>query len=790
MRYALRLAHRNLGFTFLCVLLIAVGVGANTAVYSVLRAMLLRPLPYPHAERLVAIWETNPALGMPIPGLRIQVSTQNFVEWQRSNRTLEQLGAYADISRRLTGASEALQVRGVRISTNLLRMMGARPLIGHFLTDDKEKELMLGHGFWMRAFGGDRNIVGRTLHLDGSAYTVAGVLPESTYTPPVWQGEQPSPDIWIPLVLTGEEQFSTDADNRRLYPIGLMKRGVSLEDVRADFASITQRLAREFPKRNQGWGANVLRVSDERTSSDVRRALWLIQAVVFALMLICCVNIANLLLTRGVAREREFTIRAALGASRLQILRQLFSEAVVLTALGLTAGLLVAAGTLRVLQIWKPEPLNHPETLHLDTSAMLFAFALSTVCSIVFTLLPALAPMRELVAGRYRNRRPAFLLSAAQTAMALVLLIASGMLIKSMVNVLSKDVGIGIENAITMELRLTPDRYPKLEQARAFYTRLLSQVCTSSDVIACGLTSNLPMRTIFGGRFRTAEMTTTEEPLGADFRSADSGYFRAMGIPIIEGRAFTNDEVEHVRDVVIIDATLAKRLWPGQSAIGKQIKPFDWGNTDRWHTVVGVAGAVRQLGAVHDPRAEITVPGVWYQNVLVMRTKGTPERMAPVLREAVHAMDRELPVARLETMAFILREWSEERRTHLTMVTIFAAIAMLVSALGLYGVLAHWVAQRDRDIGIHMALGAGLRQVLWFVLRHGLLASLAGIGAGCVLAAALMRAARTLLFEVEPVDGSVYAAAALMLSIAAAVAALAPARRALRVDPAQMLRSE
>jgi putative ABC transport system permease protein len=790
MRFALRLARRNPGFTLLTVLLISLGVGANVAIYSVLRAMLLRPLPYPDAERLVAIWETNPALGMPIPGLRIQVSTQNFLEWQRSNRTLEQLGAYADVNRRLTGGNEPLQVRGLRVSSNLLQLMGVRPLLGRTFSSDSERVLLMGHGFWRRAFGADRSVVGRTLQVDGVAYTVGGVLAEGTYTPPVWQGEQPAADIWIPLELSNDERFSKDADNRFLYPVGRLKRGVSLEDARADFASSAQRLARDFPKRNEGWGTNVLRVNEERVSSEVRQALLLIQGAVLCLLLICCANIGNLLLARAVTREREFSIRVALGASRRQILRQLSAEASLLAVLGTAGGLLLAVAALRVLQIWKPEPLVHPEALHLDGTVLLFAIILALVCATLFTLLPGLTRMRDVAIGRYRRRLPACALTAVQTAIAVVLLIGSGLLLKSMAKVLAKDVGMGVENAITMELRLSTDRYPKVEQARAFYRRLMDRVCTGSEVIACGLTSNLPLRMLFGGRFLTEEMAATDTAQGADFRAADQGYFRAMGIPVVSGRTFTADEVERRSDVVIVDSTLARRLWPGQNTIGKRIKPLDWGNAGQWHTVVGVVGAVRQLGAVHEPRPEMTVPGYWYQNVLIVRTKGDPEAMAPVLRETVRSLDAGLPIARLETLRFILHEWSAERRTHLTLVSIFASLAMFVSAIGLYGVLAHWVAQRNKDIGIRMALGAGMRPVLWTVLAHGLGATGTGLAAGVICAAAGMRAAASMLFEVEPIDVQVYGSAAAVLFIAASMAALVPARRALSVDPAQMLRAD
>ena len=785
MRLALRLIRRQPGFTVAVILTLALGIGATTSIFSVLNAVLLRPLDYRDAERLAIVWETNPSLGMPVPGARVQASVQNYLEWREAPGPFEELAAFADRDFSLTGAGTPESVRGFRATANLFPLLGARAQVGRLFRPEEDTEgrnavVVLSDAFWRRRFGGSSEVLGRRVLLDGQSHQVIGVLAPGFEEPPRWNGYQKRPDVWVPMAFSRDERASTSNQHRILYPIGRLKPGVTMVAAHREMAALGRSLAKRFPDRNDGWGINVVALQAERVSERVRQSLMILLLAAGMVLLIASFNIGHLLLARATGREKEFAIRASLGASRAQLVRQLLAEAAVLGALGGAAGVLASQWTTPLLLAMQSGMIRRIENVTMDWRVLLFASLLTLASVVGFGLAPLrLARPERLKPARTSGRR--VLLLASEAAMTVVLLTASGLLVKSLWKMMEVDLGLRVERVLSVQIAAKDVK---------LFDELLPRIGALPGVESVGSASNLPMQALMGGRIRTVGMTN-EEALGADFRWADAGYFTTLSIPIVRGRNFTGEEVSRgSARVAIVDATLAKRLHPAGDVIGMSILSVDWPYCKESCQIVGVSGAIRQIGPEEAARPEIILPGRWKTSSVVVRSTGDVSALGTAIRSVVARLDGQLPVGKMEWMTASLAGTTEERRFNLALTGAFTGLALALAGIGVFAVTAFGAAQRAREFAVRTAVGATPYQVVMEVLRQALPGLLAGAAVGLAVSAPLMRSLRSYLYHVEPMDWTAYAAAiGALLPVAAAALAL-PARKAAQVDPAAALRHD
>lgn len=785
MRLALRQFRRQPGFTIAVVLTLALGIGVNTAIFSVFNAIVLRPLSYADVDRLGIVWETNPALGMPTPGARIQASIQNFLEWKRANLPFEDLAAFADRDFNLTGVDMPEPVKGFRATANLFPMLGVRMSLGRTFSADEdspghEKVVLLSNRLWTRRFGSDPNIVGRELRLSDESYTVIGVLPPGFEEPPRWSGYRAYPDVWVPMAFTDAERSGATNYSRILYPVARLRSGVSVAQAHAEMDSLGRRLSAQFPDRNEGWSINFISVQSERVSERVRQSLLILLTAAGMVLLVACANIGNLMLARAAGRQREFAIRAALGASRMHIIRQLLTEALILGMTGGVLGLLLAYWTTPLLLSLQTNLLRRIDHLPLDWRVLGFSIGLTLACVIAFGLMPLrlLRPerLRQMPGHRLRSA-----LLSAELAFALVLLIASGLLIKSLWKMLNVDVGLRAENVLTVVLTA---------KTQQFFYDLVPRLQSLPGVESVGIASHLPMQVLRAGRLRTGGMTA-KEAIGVDHRLIGRNYFSTLRIPILQGRDFTQLEIEKGNvPIAIVDATLARRLNPTGQVIGMRVTSVDWKYCKESCEIVGVSGAIRQIGPEESPRPEILVPGVEKTNSLVIRTQGDPAAIAPFVRREIAAIDKNQAVGKMVPMKTSLDGTTEERRFNLTLTGIFTGLALVLAGIGIFGVTAFLVAQRTREIGIRVAIGARRRDIVRVVLTQSLYAIAIGTSIGLLVAIPVMQSIRRYFYQVEPGDVVAYVTASLMLCSVVLISVVIPLARAFRIDPAIALRHD
>ncbi|MBL8218365.1 MAG: ABC transporter permease [Bryobacterales bacterium] len=785
MHLALRFMRRQPGFTLAVILTLALGIGATSSVYSVLNALVLRPLAYRDADRLAIVWETNPALGMPTPGARVQASVQNYLEWLDANGPLEELAAFADRDFNLTGVDLPEPVRGFRATANLFPLLGVRAQLGRlFLPEEdapgRNRVVLLSDTFWRRRFGAGGDILGRRLLLDGEPHEVVGVLPPRFEEPPRWSGYQKRPDVWVPMAFTAEERTSGTNHNRILYPIARLKPGRGIDQAHNEMAALGDELARRFPHRNQGWSINLIPLQAERVSGRVYQSLIILLLAAAMVLIIASINVGHLLLARASGRQKEFAIRASLGASRLRILRQLLAEAAVFGILGGILGVLISYWTTPILLALQSGMIRRVEEVTVDGRVLLFA-ALVTLTSV---LVCGLAPLRLAQPERLRpalTHRPRMLLLFSEAALTVVLLTASALLVKSLHKMMDVDLGLRIDRVLSVAIAAKDAK---------FFDQLVPRIQALPAVDSVGVASHLPMQALMGGRVRTIGMAN-KDAMGADFRWVDAGYFPTLSIPMLQGRNFTASEVlQGNARVAIVDATLAKRLHPSGDVVGMNVFSVDWPYCSESCRIVGVSGAIRQIGPEEPARPEILLPGRWPSGSLIVRTRGDASALGPLIRKAVAELDRQQPVGRMEWMAESFAGTTEERRFNLTLTGVFTALALTLAGVGIFAVTAFSVSQRAREFAIRAAVGATPRQLIHAVLRQSLPGLLAGGALGLMLSAFLMTSLRRYLYNVEPVDWTAYAVAAAILLTVAAAALFVPVRRALRIDPATALRRD
>ena len=792
LRSALRQFSSRPGTTLLAVLALSAGIGGATAIFSVVDATLLRPLPYPRASELVRIWERRPEGG------DFPTAEPTYLDFRDRTRVFDVVAAMRIEHLNLTGAGEPARLDAAAVSASLLPMLGAEPTHGRLFTaaddgpDGASRVAVLGNALWRQRFSGDASIVGRTIMLDGESYTVRGVLAERFAFAPAVQ-------LWLPLGASP----SAERDNRGLDLIARMKRGIPLSEAHGDLARVARELGAEHPRSNAGWGVRVASFSDWLLGESYRRTVWVLFGAVGCLLLLACANVANLLLAQGVAREGELGVRGALGASRGRVTRQLLTESLLLALAGGVGGVLIAVWGATALGTLSPQGVTRFDGVALDGRLLAFTLGVATLTAIVFGLVPARRAARvditgilatgARLSGTVRGRNLRDVLVVAQVALAVVLLAGAGLMLGSFRRLANVETGMADEHVLTTPLQL-PERSYTEGQRQEFVRRAVERTAALPGVQAAAATVTNPFREYgYANDVTPVDRAASVPPSGllvAGWRSVTPDFFRTLGIPVLSGRAFGDHDRDGAERVVLVSASLAELLWPGAEAVGRSLF---WGGTDGSpKRVVGVVGDVRDrtLDAEPEPMlylpyAQVPVPTV----TLVLRADGGPERFAAAVRGIIWAIDPNLPVPEVTPLASNREALAAGPRFRALLLACFAGVALLLAALGVYGVMAFAVAQRTREIGVRMALGARPAAVAREVLARGLALTAVGVGIGLAASVALGRLAESLLYETSPSDAPTLAAVALLVAATALVATWLPSRRATRVDPVQTLRA-
>lgn len=799
-RYGLRSMRRNPGFTAVAVIALALGIGANSAIFSAVNAILLRPLGYRNPDKLVVI--LNHGLGPIAPG--------NFVDWKAQSQSFENMGAAEYWTPDLTGADVPEKLWGLHITSDILPLLGIDPALGRLFTKDEEQvgheyEVVLGYHLWQRQFGGDRRVLGREIRLDGRAYTIVGVMPAGFQFAPFWATKA---ELFAPLAL-GPRATKRNGNSLRLF--ARLKADVNLEQARAELAGITARLEQQYPGTNRG--ARIVPLK-EKVVGDVRPALLTLLCAVGFVLLIACANVAHMLLARAAARSREVAVRAALGAGRLRLIRQFLTESLILAGLGGACGLLLAYGGVRAMVRFGPPEIPRLSTLALDWRVVVFTFAVSLVTGIVFGLAPAFQASRANPGeslkeggrsgseGASRNRLRSALV-VTEFALALMLLIGAGLMLRTFLALQSIDPGFRPQNVLTMVLSVggsnsaaTPAKQPE------FYQRVLQSVRATPGVQSAGMTNHLPIAgDLWGWSFWVEGRAIPhpgEEPEAA-FRLALPGYLETMGMRIARGRAINEQDTASSPGVLVVNEYLAQKHWPNEDAVGKRLTLDDPSNAakpPKWLIVVGVVKNAVRIDWAAPPEEEFFQP--YLQNstamghyiTLVVRSQGDPAALTSAIQARVWETDPNVTISEVQTMDAVVSRANAQPRFNTALLLAFAMVAMTLSAVGIYGVMSYAVTRRRQEIGIRMALGARRFDVLYMVARQGMSLAILGTAAGIGGALLLTQLMTKLLYSVQPADPVTFVAVPLVLSAVALAACLVPALRAARISPMTALRYE
>ena len=805
-RYGIRTLGKNPGFTVVAVLTLALGIGANTAIFSVVENLLLRPLPYPQPGRLVEIANTY-LPQIPKAGL----SPGDYADWRKQNASFSEMGAYAKILQgfNLTGEGEPQRIQAAYADSGLFPMLGIRPAAGRSFFPEEDRTgsapvVILGHRLWQSSFGGDRQVVGRSISLDNQRYTVVGVLPAGVQL-------SRTADLWMPL-----GQFNDDLTehvHHEFVAIARLKSGVSLAQARDEVGRLNQQEAIAFPDAHKSFGVLVEPIEDP-SAAQLRTILLVLFGAVGLVLLIACANIVNLLLVRNAAREREVAVRTALGASPWRLIRQLLTESTLLSLLGGALGLLLAFGGLKVLLAFVPEELAVLRETGLNGWVLGFTVAVCLITGLACGLLPAMRMLKSNLAAVLKqgskgtsdagHHRTHNLLVISEIAMALVPLIGAGLLLRSFQHLLEVDPGFRPDHVLAMEIQqpgISFAQFSKLsqeeqtayglKQARQF-EEIAAQIRTLPGVKEIGGIDDLPL----GTELRQATRFIIEgHPIPAsgarpiaEFRTVSPSYFAALGIPLRAGRLFTEDDFKQ-QNTAMINETMARRFWPQGEAVGKRINLCSLDPKPCWTTVIGIAGNVHQYGLDHEPTYDVYFVGGWTPYFLV-RTASDPLSIAAAVAEVIHKFDPNLPVTHVMTLDRLISDSVSPRRFSSALVAIFAGLALLLAAIGIYGVMSYTVSRRTQEIGVRMALGAQMASVRGMILRQTLRLTLLGVGIGLAGALIVARFLASLLFGVGMYDPVTFLGVAILLIAVALAASYIPARRAMRVDPIVALRYE
>jgi putative ABC transport system permease protein len=808
LRYGARMLLKSPGFTLIAVVTLALGIGANTAIFSLVSSILLRQLPFRRPEQLVRVDSRRLASG------KYPFTLPDFIDYRDQNQSLSGIAAYTPWSANLTDQGEPEQFQGLRISANAFELLGVEAVAGRVLApgDDapgQQHVAVLSYGLWRRRFGADPQLVGKKLTLNGASYTVVGVLPpQFFFPPPIREAE-----LAVPLAPDADPLRGVRTSTNFLRALGRLKPGVTREQAEADLTAVAQRLRQQYPDANRQKLGVTLSPFHEEVVGSFRLMLWVLLGAVGMVLLITCVNLANLTLARATGRRREMAIRAALGATRRRLVRQLATESLLLALFGAGLGLLLAFYGIGLLLALSPEILPRAGEVSIDFRVLGFTLALSLLAGALFGLTPAWQATRislneELkgsgrgASGGERQNRARSLLVVSEIALSVVLLVGAGLLIKSFLRLQAVNPGFEAENALAIRLSLPKAQYSNRAAVTAFYEKLRPRLESLPGVEAVGFVSALPLSgTLFSIPFTIeGRATSPDEAHRADYRAVDAGYFHALKIPLIAGREFNERDAAETPPVALISQNLARRHWPQGSPLGARLRINDNNQGPRPVEVVGVVGDVKHLSLDGEPAPHIYLPvhqthedGVaWLTNTQywMLRTTVDPLTLSAAARREIQAVDRKAPASNIRTMEQYLAASVAPRRFNLRLLSIFAAAALILAATGLYGVISHGVAQRKRELGIRIALGARPGDVLKLVTREGMALAIIGVALGLMAALALTRVMKGLLFGVSATDPLTFMVIALLLMFVALLACYIPARRATKVDPLIALKSE
>ena len=798
-RYAIRMLAKSPAFTFIAVLTVALAIGANTAIFSVVNAVLLRPLPYPHAEQLVRVFGTQPTLA------EAPSSPANFLEWRSENQVFTHISTWVGQGFNLTGTDKPERVIGARVSSDMFQLLGVQPMLGRDFTEAEDRDgadrvVILSYEFWQRRFAGDPNAIRQTITLSDQTYTIVGVMPRGFAFPST------RTQVWRPMAFSAAERATRDTNF--IDVVARMKPGVSLQQAQANMTAVAQSQAQRYPQTNFGVGVKVVSLQ-EHMVGDVRPMLVVLLGAVAFVLLIACANVANLLLARAAGRHREMAIRGALGASRSRVVRLLLTESVLLAIVGGALGLLLAIWSLDLLVSLKPANLPRLAEIGVNRTVFLFTAAVSVLTGILFGLAPAWQVSKSDLneglkeSGRGgsdapRRQRMRALLVISEVALSLVLLIGAGLMIRSFSRLLAVDPGFKTDHVLTAFVSLPIAKYSKHDEQVAFYDRLLERLRNVPGISAAGVVTDIPL---YGGGSTGFDVdgrppAAPGQRAMTDYRISSPDYFSAMGMRVVKGRPFSSHDTEAAPGVVIINETLAARYFPGEDPIGKRLNlsgaPIDL------REIVGVVNDVRNYGVDAEVKPEVYVPllqsapgylaSISSALTIVVRSTVDPAALGQTLREQVQALDKDQPVSELKTMDVYLAESMAQRRFNMLLLGAFAGLALVLAAVGIYGVIAYTVTQRTHEMGIRIALGARGGDILRLVFSNAMATTLAGIVTGLGAAFALTRLLQSLLYQVTATDPVVFATIPLLLLAVSAIATYLPARRAMKVDPITALR--
>lgn len=815
-RFALRSFAKNPWFTLVAVLSLAIGIGANTSIFSVANALLLRPLSYANSDRLVILWNRSPGLGI----TQDWFSTAQYFDIKDGHHGFEQVAIAIGGTYNLTGWGDPERVGAIRVSSNLLPMLGVRAAIGRLLTQAEDlpglpATAVLTDGMWSRRFGRDPHVLGKSIIINGQSYEIVGVLPQGFSLPqevlPLLDGTEQG-DIFLPLPLT-PSAAALVRDREDYNIVGKLKQGVSVAQAQAEMDIITARLRHDFPENyppNGGLTFGIVPLL-EQVVGNVRRTLWILLGSVGFVLLIACANVANLMLSRAVSRQQEIAVRTALGATRWDIIRQLLTESLLISLCGGALGVLICLVSVKAIHILGTKSIPRLQDVGVDGRVLLFTMLLSIFSGILFGLVPALRVSRldlnstlkdasrgsagaSAVWGRGNNFRR--LLVVSELALSVVLLISAGLLIRSFASLQNVSPGFNPQGVLTFDLTMTGQKYNNDQAILSTYHQLWDGLEHSHGGIAAGGITSPPLSESFAWTPITVEGRVPlpgEKFLNADERVVGGQYFEAMQIPLRRGRFFNEQDDATKPVVVIVDEHMAEQLWPGQDPVGKRIHVVELSSKDPWQTVVGVVGRVKQESLESDPRIAFYVAHTQFATramTVAFRSSAIPDAQLSASKNELRKLDANLPMYHIRTMEQRVDESLARRRFSMLLLGIFASIALALATIGIYGVMAYLVNQGTRELGIRIALGASSRNILTLVVRQGMTLALAGMTIGLAAAFLLTRLIQSLLFGVAATDPLTFVGISLLLGLVALLACYIPAQRAARIDPLVSLRCD
>jgi predicted permease len=800
LRYGLRLLRQSPSFAAIAIVALALGIGANTAIFSTLDAVVLRPLPYHDPDRVVMVFEDSSHIGFP----NNTPAPANYFDWKAQNHVFTDLAAAKyrgmSVTNITPGDGTPEQLKGMAVTANLFSVLGVMPVVGRTFSDDEDRTgaqvVVISYGLWQRRYQGDPSRIHQPILLNGSKYTVLGVMPRDF----VYRDRDR--DFWIPIHFTPSE--ASRRGSHMLSVVARLKPGATLDQARQEMASIAKRLEQQFPDTNYRVGSSVIPIKEDLLR-NTRLELLILMAAAGCVLLIACANLASLLLARAVARKKELAVRAALGAGRGRLVRQMITEATILSLAGGALGLLLAEAGMKILVRLVPTGLPPTAQPSLNGRLLLFTLAISLLTGLIFSVIPAIQAARASVNDalkqggrsgadtRGRNTRDA--LVVVEVAAALVLLIGAGLMIQTMARLRAIDIGFHPGHLLTMRTALGPKAKDPVK-ATDFLNRVLTQVGTLPGVESAAFGSTLPFQSIGNTNGYQIEGQTIDPNYSPDalFRLVSADYLQTLKVKLLEGRFLTPSDISVTAPVLIVNETMAHHYWPKESAVGHRIS-FARPDRPLWRIIVGVVADVHERGYELAMKPGVYAPVTaldfdWGPDSLVVRTKGDPASIAPAIRRAIAAVDPEQPVSDLRTMDEIVDLNVADRQQQMTLLGAFASLALVLASIGLYGVLSYSVTQRSREIGLRMALGASASSVIRMIVARGLSLTAIGLVIGLVTASAATRAMKNILYGVAATDPATFASVAALLAIIALIACWAPARRASRVDPITVLREE